>query len=117
MKISGIFFGLTLLLASASASPAMRRSAATAELRGRQVAAAPEQPTLEDGTPIPIKSTIKETILAQIPKLDLDPAVATFLENFPASGYEQISKMEDPQLTEAITALLSGQIPAGVTTE
>ncbi|KAK6534907.1 hypothetical protein TWF281_006206 [Arthrobotrys megalospora] len=118
MKVQGIFFALTLLLASATASPAMRRAGAAAELRARQIpeAAAQNPPTTPDGTVIsPIKPTIKETILAQIPQLGLDEGIATFLQNFPESGYEQISKMPDAEMTEAITSLLSGQIPAGVT--
>ncbi|KAK6350519.1 hypothetical protein TWF718_003710 [Orbilia javanica] len=125
MKISSIFFGLTIFLATASASPAMRRAAAAAELRARQddqttgVGAPVEGlPTTSDGTPIPIKSTIKATILDQIPRLpDVTPEVAEFLRNFPDSGYEQIAKLQDPQLTEAITSLLSGQVPAGITVE
>ncbi|KAK6521771.1 hypothetical protein TWF506_001974 [Arthrobotrys conoides] len=125
MKVSSIFFGLTVLLATASASPAMRRAAAAADLRVRQddqtaEVGAPVQgaPTTPDGTAIAVKPTIKETILAQLPRMpDIEPAVADFLRNFPDSGYEQIAKMQDPELTEAITSLLSGQVPAGVTAE
>ncbi|KAF3191021.1 hypothetical protein TWF788_007207 [Orbilia oligospora] len=125
MKVSSIFFGLTVLLATASASPAMRRAAAAADLRVRQddqaaEVGAPVQgaPTTPDGTAITVKSTIKETILAQLPRMpDIEPAVADFLRNFPDSGYDQIAKMQDPQLTEAITSLLSGQVPAGVTVD
>ncbi|RVD81927.1 uncharacterized protein DFL_009774 [Arthrobotrys flagrans] len=124
MKVPSIFFGLTVLLATASASPAMRRAAAAAELRVRQdqtvEVGAPVQgvPTTPDGTAIAVKSTIKETILAQLPTMpDITPEVAEFLKNFPDSGYNQIAKMQDPQLTEAITSLLAGQVPAGVTAE
>ncbi|KAK6506745.1 hypothetical protein TWF481_005205 [Arthrobotrys musiformis] len=120
IEVSSIFFGLTVLLATTAASPAMRRAAAAADLRIRQEEAASDEKTAiaADGTAIKMKSSIKETIIAQIPRLpDITDEVAEFLRNFPDSGYEQIAKMGEPQMTEAITSLLAGQIPAGVTAE
>ncbi|KAK6507643.1 hypothetical protein TWF481_006069 [Arthrobotrys musiformis] len=111
MKTQTIF-NVLLLSAAALATP----------LRDLYV----RQPTPQANPQVPSGSTplptaipaaapqVKTIIMDQLGSLGIDQQTLSTLRAMPATVFEKVSQLQEPQLTQAVTSLLKGQVPDGI---